>query len=885
MNSNQKLSYAIAAILSGAPGGLVYAATATDTDTSSDSIQEITVTAQRRTENIQNVPITIQALTAETLKDLSVTTFDDYVRYVPNVTVASNGPGQGDIYMRGLSVGNGGSQSSGSIGGFPNVAIYLDDQSGQLPSRNLDVYAADLERIEILEGPQGTLFGAGAQAGVIRYITNKPKLNVTEGNVDAGYSVTAHGDPNSDLTAVLNVPLITDTLAVRAVIYSDRRGGYIDNVPGTFTRKNTDLGIYYAHNPGGGVPANSVVINNDSTVANNINPVTYTGTRVEGLYQINDDWNILLSQSYQNMDSQGVFYQMPYSSDGVPLQPLEVTLFNNSYDKDKFENTAWTVNGKLSDLKLVYTGGYLVRHVDQVADYTNYARGVYADYYQCYGPGTGYAVNGGKGDPNLTSTCLSPSSTWREEERNEHMTNEVRLSTPDDWRIRGIVGVFYETNKLFDHTDWQYKNIPNCTSNTPSGTPGNTACESDLGTVPGATTENPGVQNDNVSFFEDTQREVKQTAEFASVDVDIIPKVLTLTAGIRHYKFDNSFTGSVTYGFYCFEQGVIPGGCSNDSINLNSKNLRFSESGNKNRDNITWHITPDIMTYFTFSQGFRPGGFNRSGSTTAAYIPGPDGKDQFAIPNEYKSDELTNYELGWKTEFFDHRFQWNGAVYQENWDNVQIGFFDPGQTGNLAFGTNGQNFRVRGVETSIVARVITGLTLQGSASWNQSVQTNSPALIDTNPDSINFGKPITESCKGSTCSPINNLFGPPGSPSANSPPIQFNMRARYDWTFNSYNAFVQFGGQHTGHSYTQSGNDPSLAVGGAINTTLLRFENPAYSSFDGSLGIAKDNWSVHAYSQNLFNKETSLFTNTAQFVLAETPLRPRIIGVKFGYKF
>jgi iron complex outermembrane receptor protein len=903
MNSNQKLSYAIAAILSGAPSGLLYAATAADTDTSSDSIQEITVTAQRRTENIQNVPITIQALTAETLKDLSVTTLDDYIRYVPNVTVASNGPGQGDIYMRGLSVGNAGSQSSGSIGGFPNVAIYLDDQSGQLPSRNLDVYAADLERIEILEGPQGTLFGAGAQAGVIRYITNKPKLNVTEGNVDAGYSVTAHGDPNSDLTAVLNVPLITDTLAVRAVIYSDRRGGYIDNVPGTFTRQASDLGVngsfplhHYTNFATGctlgtpvagictaagskptayGVPPGSPVINNNSTVANNINPVTYTGTRVEGLYQINDDWNILLSQSYQNMDSQGVFYQMPYSSDGVKLQPLEVTLFNNSYDKDKFENTAWTVNGKLGDLKLVYTGGYLVRHVDQVADYTNYARGVYADYYQCYGTGTNYKA-----------ACLSPSSTWREEELNEHMTNEVRLSTPDDWRIRGIVGVFYETNKLFDQTDWQYKNIPNCTSNTASGTPGNTACQSDLGTVPGATTENPGQQNDNVSFFEDTQREVKQIAEFASVDVDIVPKVLTLTAGIRHYKFDNSLTGSVTYGFDCFEQGVIAGGCSNDSINLDSKNLRFSESGNKNRDNITWHITPDIMTYFTFSQGFRPGGFNRSGSTTAAYIAGTDGKAQFAIPSEYKSDELTNYELGWKTEFFDHRFQWNGAIYQENWDNVQIGFFDPGQTGNLAFGTNGQNFRVRGVETSIVARLFTGLTLQGSSSWNQSVQTNSPALIDTNPSSNNFGKPITESCSGTLpCPQINNLFGPVGSPSANSPPIQFNVRARYDWTFNSYNAFVQFGGQHTGHSYTQSGNDPSLAVGGAVNTTLLRFENPAYSSFDASLGIAKDNWSVHAFSQNLFNKETSLFTNTAQFVLAETPLRPRILGVKFGYKF
>jgi iron complex outermembrane receptor protein len=884
MNSHQKLSYAIAAILSGSAGGLVHAAAATDTE-ASDSIQEITVTAQRRTENIQNVPITIQALTAETLNQLSVETLDDYVRYLPNVSVATNGPGQGNIFMRGLSVGAAGSQSSGTIGGFPNVAIYLDDQSGQLPARNLDVYAADLERIEILEGPQGTLFGAGAEAGVVRYITNKPKLNVTEGNVEAGYGVTAHGDPNSDLTAVLNLPLIADTLAVRAVIYNDRRGGYIDNVPGTFTRKDSDLGIYYAHNPGGGVPANSPVINNNSIAARAINPVTYTGTRVEALYQINDDWNFLLSQSYQNMDSEGVFYQMPRSSDGVPLQPLEVTLFNNSFDKDRFENTAWTLNGKFGDLKAVYTGGYLVRHVDQVADYTNYARGVYADYYQCYGPGTGYAVNGGKGDPTLTSTCYSPSSTWRETERNEHMTNEIRVSTPDDWRIRGIVGAFYEQNKLFDQTDWAYKTMPACTSNGAPDTPGNTGCLSDIGTVPGATVENPGAQNDNVSFFEDTQREVKQTAVFGSVDFDIIPKVLTITGGTRHYKFENSFTGSVTYGFYCFEQGAPAGGCHNDSINLNNKDLTFTESGTKSRGNITWHVTPDVLIYATWSQGFRPGGFNRSGGP-AAYIDGPDGKPQFAIPNEYRSDDLTNKEIGWKTEFFDHRFQWNGALYQENWNNVQIGFFDPGETGNLAFGTNGQDFRIRGVETSIVARVTPGLTVQGAASWNSSTQTNSPALIDTNPASVNFGKAITEKCSssGTGCKAISDLFGPPGAPSANSPPIQFNLRARYDWAINSYNAFVQFGGQHTGHSFTQSGNNPTLSASG-INTTLLRFENPAYTTYDASLGIAKDAWSAHVFAQNLTNTETSLFTNTAQFVVAETALRPRVIGVKFAYKF
>src|SRR3984957_2647996 len=285
MHSYSKLSYAIAAILGGGAFGHANAANSSDTNAASDQIQEITVTAQRRTENIQNVPIAIQALTAETLTQLNVTTFDDLIKYLPNVSAPTAGPGQAQIFMRGLSAGDNGTQSGGSITGFPNVAIYLDDQSGQLPGRNLDVYAADLERVEVLEGPQGTLFGAGAQAGVVRYITNKPKLDVTEGNVNAGYGYTSHGDPNSNVEAVLNLPLIADTLAVRAVIYNDSRGGYINNVPSTFTRSNSDLGIAYA---GGSVPPNSPVINNASVVPNAINPVTYQGLRLSALWKFND---------------------------------------------------------------------------------------------------------------------------------------------------------------------------------------------------------------------------------------------------------------------------------------------------------------------------------------------------------------------------------------------------------------------------------------------------------------------------------------------------------------------------------------------------------------------------------------------------------------------
>src|SRR5882757_7973196 len=292
MSFNKKCARAVAAILAAQAGSAAFAAAPADeSPAATTGLTEVVVTAQRRTENIQDVPIAIQALTGETLRQLNVTNFDDFVKYLPNVTASSSGPGQSNVYMRGLSVGDQGIQSGGSINGFPNVAIYLDDQSGQLPGRNLDVYAADLERVEVLEGPQGTLFGAGAQAGVIRYITNKPKLDKTEANFNAGYGITSHGDPSSSIDATINLPLIDNTLAVRAVIYNESRGGYIDNVPGTFTRKSSDLGIAYYFK--GVVPAVNEVASNQETAGRAINPVTYKGFRLSGLYQFNDDWNFL----------------------------------------------------------------------------------------------------------------------------------------------------------------------------------------------------------------------------------------------------------------------------------------------------------------------------------------------------------------------------------------------------------------------------------------------------------------------------------------------------------------------------------------------------------------------------------------------------------------
>ena len=443
MNKNHKLSRTIAAILgaSGMHAGLAADATANASDTSgSTTLQEVIVTAQRRTQNIQDVPIAVQALTGRTLSELHVQTLADYLKYVPNVSAGGVGPGASVVYVRGLSLGTGSGDAEGSVGAFPNVATYLDDEPTQLPARNLDVYAVDLQRIEVLEGPQGTLFGAGAQSGVLRYITNKPELDTLSVDASAGYGTTAHGDQNSNVSAVLNVPLLPKTVAARLVVYTDDRGGYINNLPATFARGSSDLGIAAAN--GGVVPTNSVTINNYQIAANHINPLTYKGVRGSLLWKVNDDWQVLIEQTYQDMDAQGVFYQMPFGTEGAglspagvpiggqPLPPLSVNLFEPSFDKDRFENTALTVDGKVGPLSLVYAGSYLDRNVDQIQDYTNYARGRYGYYYQC----TGVTYSSTSGDP--AARCYSPAGVWADTERNTHVTQELRLSTPNEWRLR-----------------------------------------------------------------------------------------------------------------------------------------------------------------------------------------------------------------------------------------------------------------------------------------------------------------------------------------------------------------------------------------------------------------------------------------------------------------
>jgi outer membrane receptor protein involved in Fe transport len=938
----------------GASTGVVHAyadAGSSSTSATTGGLEEIIVTAQRRVESIQNVPITIQAIGSEQLSQLSVSTFDDVIKLLPNVTLGANGPGQGNIFMRGLSAGFAGNQSSATVAPMPNVATYLDDQAMSFPARNADVYMADMERVEILEGPQGTLFGGGAEAGAVRYITKKPVLNKEEGSVEASYGVTAHGDPNSSMVGVINLPL-SNSVAVRVVGYNDRRGGYIDNVKSDFTRYPSDpgLGFWGAQYPASALGHPSA--NNSALAGRAQNPTTYQGLRASLLWQINDNWDLLVQQSYQHLDAEGLNEQYPCSSDSVPnsgttlgtckpLGPWEATWFSPTYDKDRYSSTAWTLNGKIGDLKAVYTGSYMTRHIEQNMDYTNYARTAYGFYYTCAGDGvdgSGNTVTGSNIGAGTPGVCYSPVSWWTDRVYSKHQSHEFRVTTPDDKRLRALVGAYWEKMEIYDNQNFEYKSIPSCLpayfDSNNVHLPTAPVCLGNPGPLPGTASTDPNWRDDNAAYGQDVYRHFTQLAFFTSIDFDIIPKVLTVTAGTRHYKYDEGMFGSKWITSTKNEN--VPNGDPLGTGNLYGKLIdpvgHHSEySGFKSRANITWHVTPDTMVYYTFSQGFRAGSFNRtpdnktkiytivdaSGAVVGAVPTGMPISDvvlapgqsiisggstrQFQVPLTYPPDTLTNNEIGFKSTLFNHRLLLNGSFYSMDWKNVQTLIYSPTIFGNSTFGVTGPDFRVRGLELQFTGRLSEGWTLQGTFSHNSSKQTSSPCVQSVgtiagaqNPTAAGAcitavkgtvldanGNPVAGNAE------VVNALGSLGDTPAFSPKNQYNLRLRYDWTSGEYKSFAMVGANHT----DTMDNTPSSFKAGSTagfevpTTTWARFTMPGYTTYDASVGVAKDNWTAELYGANLANNNASQFTTSGQWIRAETPLRPRVLGLKFGLKF
>src|ERR1700722_2244739 len=262
-------------------------------------LEEIVVTAQKRSENMQDVPVSIQALSSAKLEELHVSSFDDYAKFLPSVSFlgdATGGPGFEHVYMRGVSS----SVLENHSGSLPTVGVYLDEQPVTTIDGVLDIHIYDIARIEVLAGPQGTLYGASSEAGTLRIITNKPDPK----GFDAGYNLegntVAHGDGGYVAEGFVNIPLSSDA-AVRLVGWSEHDGGFIDNVPGTRSYPPSGICIANTNPPPAGC------ISTPSLARKNFNGVDTAGARAALKFDLDDSWTITPMVMGQGMKTSGVF--------------------------------------------------------------------------------------------------------------------------------------------------------------------------------------------------------------------------------------------------------------------------------------------------------------------------------------------------------------------------------------------------------------------------------------------------------------------------------------------------------------------------------------------------------------------------------------------------
>jgi iron complex outermembrane recepter protein len=851
-------------------------------DENDRGIAEIVVTATRREESLNKIPLAIQALSGDSLADLNVTNFEKLVEFLPNVRTASRGPGASSIYIRGLSTDTAGSQIQGTAGASPSVALYVNDAPASLVGRNLDFYAADLQRVEVLAGPQGTLFGASAMGGAVRYITNKPDLTEFHAGFNGSYSFTKSGDNSTAGDGFINVPIIEDRLAVRVVLYNDNQGGYIDNVAGTYQMPfNGNVGVAGRLPTGNPLLVRNAIrscagvvnctgsnfrapirqsINNDRFVEDNYNDASYAGGRIAATFKVNDDWSIDLMHARQELKSDGVFDYEPGVGD------LKVTQFNENTLRDKYDLTTLTINGRLGFLDLIYTGSFLNHNALQKSDYAGYSNiGLYVPYYEC-DAGVYYA------NPARGNTCYTPNKSYQVRNRTKRKTHEFRVTTPGENRIRGTAGIFYDDNQLVDNTDWSY--LQSAAGFIYPRSPNPIVAPND-----------PSVRPVAVGFFNDVKRKDRQFAIYGEASFDIIPDALTITGGLRYYNEKAGINGSSATSFDGVSRGIYnpatgtytasatPPRFYGVSANLNQLYADISPATYKGllkKGNITYKFNEGSLIYATYSEGFRPGGFNRRPCRVGtATCPTQADFNRLGV---YVPDEVKNYEIGGKFSLLDRTLQLNFAAYRIDWSDIQQTLFDQ-NISNQTFTTNLTDARIQGVEGDLTWRTTPELTFNAAFSYNDSKITR-------------YTKPTT-------------VINPIGSPLALSPKFQGNIRVRYETELSSgLKPFAQAAVHHVGKSISSTINNVDIRYSGpavryngvAVNPGDVISPLPAslpqksYNTFSYSVGVSKDQWGLEFFAENITDERPELFKSANDGELRVTTSRPATIGLRASFK-
>jgi iron complex outermembrane receptor protein len=520
------------------------------------TVDEVIVTAQKRSEDLQDVPVSIQAIGGEKLEALVISDFNDYVKFLPSVSFQSTAPGFTSVYMRGVASGGDGNHS----GSMPSVGIYLDEQPITTIQGALDIHVYDMERVEALAGPQGTLYGASSQAGTIRLITKKPDMNDFSGSIDVEANTVAEGDPGYGVEGYVNIP-ISDSAALRVVGWYQHDGGYVDNVLSSRTYPTWD-----AFTGGNGT------INNAAYAEENYNDVTTVGGRMALKIDLNDTWTVTPTLMGQRETTHGNFSYDPTLGD------LKIARYRPESSKDRWYQAALAVEGKIGSLDFIYAGSYMKRDVDTRSDYSDYS----FFYDSLFGYGSYWYDD--LGDP------IDPTQYIQGADRYTKESHEFRLSTPSDRPVRVVGGLFFQTQTHGIHQRYMIDGL-------------------------GSQIEVSGWPD--TLWLTEQFRTDKDRAIFGEIAWDFLPS-WTITAGVRAFEAENGLKGFFGFGSgysgstgesQCFlpDPVVANGPCTNLIKST-------EDSGYTHRINLTWNVSDDVMVYGTWSTGYRPGGINRKGT-------------------------------------------------------------------------------------------------------------------------------------------------------------------------------------------------------------------------------------------------------------------------------
>ena len=577
-------------------------------------LEEIIVTATKKEQSLQDIAGSVQAISESDLKKNQAMRMEDYAKLIPSMAYMSYSPGTGKIYMRGIADDN------GTFIAEESVAMYIDEQPVTQAGILVDVRMVDVNRVEALAGPQGTLYGSSAQSGTIRVITNKPDPSGFAANVDMTMKVSGVTPRNSDsydISAMVNVP-VSDNFAIRVVGFTAEEGGFIDNIEGYSARfglnKNTDY--------------------DPSVVGEDRNDFKSEGGRIFGRWDI-DGGYVQAGVSAQNNSAGSLNSYDPTLGDLVKIA------FHDEVRDDEWTQLSLTVEKDLGWAKLISATSYFDRDIFYVGERTTYAMyfGTFCYYYNgypstsryCFQPvGVSYWYNDVPGFNTLTQ--------W-----NSSKTQEFRLSNQTD-TMDWVVGLFYQERD----EGWDFETQ----------------------TVDYRNSQGYLNQMNYVTYYLPDRLPVTPT-DIWWASYDRTEWETMAVFGEVNYRFDENWELTLGGRYFDREADKIywvenpKGALSADGYLPKNKRDNPSSSDFVPKVSVKYNLSENSLVYALFTEGYRPGGVNRGRSEAPIY------------PDVYDADYLDNYEFGFKSTLLDGRFRLNLTYFSMDWENYQIELVDP----------------------------------------------------------------------------------------------------------------------------------------------------------------------------------------------------------------